>query len=186
MIRATAYGREDMLAKAATEYRAALKFTPNDGALHLGLGNTFFAARRYHDAIDELKIAENLFRENSEVDALLARSYANLQDRDQTLRYVQLAELHAQPTPTVAGSSDSRQSEIFVSTGEAMSTIGDRNAAMECFRKALETPGSNRVNVRLAIAKLVAQQGHSGDAERQIALALMEAEAGGGRISGHA
>jgi len=158
--------------------KTALKVTPNDGALHLGLGNTFFTARRYHDAIDELKIAEKLSPENAEVDALLARSYANLQDRDQTLRYVQLAELHGQPAPIVAGSSDSLRSEIFVSTGEALGTIGDRSAAMDCFRKALETPGSNRVNVRLAIAQLVAQQGHSEDAERQIALALMEAEAG--------
>jgi tetratricopeptide (TPR) repeat protein len=178
VIRATAYGREDMLAKAVTEYRAALKFTPNDGALHLGLGNTFFAARRYHDAIDELDIAENLSPEKADIYALLARSYANLQDRVQTLRYVQLAELHAQPEPTATSGPDSGLSEIFVSTGEALSTIGDRSAAMECFRKALETPGGDRIGVRLAIAQLAAQQGHSEDAERQIALALMEAEAG--------
>jgi tetratricopeptide (TPR) repeat protein len=178
VIRATAYGREDMLLKAATEYRAALKFTPNDGALHLGLGNTFFAARRYHDAIEELDIAEKLSPESAGVYALLARSYANLQDRDQTLRYVQLAELHAPLSPIAAGSSDSERSEIFVSTGEALSTIGDRSAAMECFRKALETRGGDRIGVRLAIAQLAAQQGHSEDAERQIALALMEAEAG--------
>jgi Tfp pilus assembly protein PilF len=57
VIRATAYGRQDMLIKAASEYRAALKFTPDDGALHLGLGNTLFAERQYHDAIDELEIA---------------------------------------------------------------------------------------------------------------------------------
>jgi tetratricopeptide (TPR) repeat protein len=178
VIRATAYGREDMLAKAATEYRAALKFTPDDGALHLGLGNTFFTARRYHDAIEELDIAEKLSPESAGVYALLARSYANLQDRDQTLRYVQLAEQHSQSEPTAAGGPNSGLSEILVSTGEALSTIGDRSAAMECFRKALETPGSDRIGVRLAIAQLAAQQGHSEDAERQIALALMEAEAG--------
>jgi Flp pilus assembly protein TadD len=178
MIRATAYGREDMLAKAATEYRFALKFTPNDGALHLGLGNTLFAARRYHDAINEIEIAEKLSPENANVYALLARSYANLQDRDQTLRNVQLAELHSQSAPTAGYGSEPEQSQIFVYTGEALSIIGDRNAAMERFRKALETLGSDRVNVRLAIAQLVSQQGHSEDAERQIALALMEAEAG--------
>jgi tetratricopeptide (TPR) repeat protein len=178
VIRATAYGREDMLAKAAIEYRAALKFTPSDGALHLGLGNTFVAARRYHDAINELKLAEQLSPENAEVYALLARSYANLQNRDETLRYVQLAELHSGSAPIAGSSSESKQSEILVSTGEALSTIGDHSAAMERFRKALETPGSNRINVRLAIAQLAAQQDHSEDAERQIALALMEGEAG--------
>ena len=58
VVRATAYGREGMLTKAVDEYRAALKFTPNDGSLHLGLGNALFAERRYHDAVNELLIAQ--------------------------------------------------------------------------------------------------------------------------------
>ena len=178
VIRATAYGREDMLTKAASEYRAALQFTPDDGALHLGLGNTLFAERRYHDAIDELKIANRDSAQSADVYALLARSYANLQDRDQTLQYVQLAEQHAQPAPSATNSSRLRQSETFISTGEALSTLGDWRAAMKRFRQALTTPGSNRVSTRLAIAQLQAQQGHEEEAERQIALALMEAEAG--------
>jgi tetratricopeptide (TPR) repeat protein len=178
MIRATAYGREALLTKSASEYREALKFTPNDGALHLGLGNTFFAERRYHDAIEELSIAERLSPDSPDVYALLARSYANLQDRDQTLRYVQLAEQHAQNAPKGAGGIDSGKGEIFLSTGEALSTLGDQAAAMERFRTALAAPGSNRVSVRLAIGQLMAQQGHPMDAERQIALALMEAQAG--------
>ncbi len=178
LILATAYGREGMLTKAASEYRDALKFTPDDGALHLGLGNTLFAERRYHDAIDELQIAKKDSPEDADVYALLARSYANLQDRDQTLQYVQLAEEHAQPAPGAAASSQLGQSETLISTGQALSTLGDRRAAMERFSRALTMPGSNRVSTRLAIAQVQAQQGQSEDAERQIALALMEAEAG--------
>ena len=178
MIRATAYGRQTMLIKAASEYRAALKFTPDDGALHFGLGNTLFAERQYHDAIDELEIAVKDSPNSAEPYGLLARSYANLQNRDQTLRYVQLAEQNAQPTPTSAKVPKSEQSEIYVSTGEALSAIGDQAAAMERFRKALAATGSDRISVRLAIAKLMAMQGHSEDAERQIALAQMEGEAG--------
>ena len=49
---------------------------------------------------------------------------------------------------------------------------------MERFRKALQIPQSNRVSVRLAIAQTMAQQGHDEDAQREIALALMEATAG--------
>jgi hypothetical protein len=49
---------------------------------------------------------------------------------------------------------------------------------MERFRKALAALDSDRVGVRLAIAQLMAEQGHSEDAERQIALAQMEGEAG--------
>ena len=49
---------------------------------------------------------------------------------------------------------------------------------MERFQKALTAPDSDRVSVRLAIAQLMAQQSRAEDAGRQIALALMEAEAG--------
>ena len=178
VIRATAYGRQNMLIEAAGEYRTALKFTPDDGALHLGLGNTLFAERQYHDAIDELEIAAKDSPDNADVYALLARSYAMLQDRDQALRCVQLAEQLIQPSSTVLNSLRSRQSEIYVSTGEALSTLGDHEAAMERFRKALAALDSDRVSVRLAIARLMAAQGHSEDAERQIALAQMEGQAG--------
>lgn len=177
VIRATAYGRQDMLAKAATEYRAALKFAPDDGALHLGLASTFFGQRQYRDAIDELETAERYSPNDPAIYAMLARSYANLDDRDQTIRYVQLAEQHLESAPGSPNVSD-KQSEIFIATGQALSTLGDHAAAMERFRKALTAPGSNRVSVRLAIAQVMAQQGEGEEAEREIALALMEAAGG--------
>jgi tetratricopeptide (TPR) repeat protein len=178
MIRATAYGRQHMLAKAADEYRAALKFTPDDGTLHLGVGNTLFAEQKYHDAIAELEIAVKDSPDDADTYALLARSYANLQDRDQALRYVRLAEQTALDAPVSATNPESGLGEIYISTGEALITLGDHDAAMERFRKALAEPGSDRVGVRLAIAQLMAEQGHSEDSERQIALAQMEGEAG--------
>ena len=177
MIRATAYGREGLLTRAATEYRTALRFTPNDGTLHLGLGNTLFAQRHYHEAIAELEIAERFSPANATVYALLARAYANLDDRSPALHYVQLAEQHARDTPAAADDA-SGDSAIFVATGEALNTLGDNRGAMERFTTALTAPKSNRFDVRLAIAQLMAQQDHAQDAERQIGLGLMEAEAG--------
>jgi glycosyltransferase involved in cell wall biosynthesis/Tfp pilus assembly protein PilF len=177
VIRATAFGRQDMLMKAAIEYKAALKFTPNDGALHFGLGNTLFAERHYHDAIDELQIAEKLTPNNAEIYALMARSYAYLQDRAETMKNVQLAIQLANSSPAGPNSS-SEMSDVLVSTGESLSTLGDQNAAMQNFGKALTLRGSDRVSVRLAIAQVMAQQGHNADAERQIALAMMESTAG--------
>jgi tetratricopeptide (TPR) repeat protein len=176
VIRATAYGRQGMLTKAVDEYRAALKFAPNDGSLHLGLGNALFAERRYHDAVDELLTAEKLTPDNAVIYGLLARAYAQLQDRQHALQYVQLAEQHAQQTPNPKNPSE--LSEIYVTTGEALSTIGDQKGAMDRFTKALSAPHSDRVAVRLAIAHVMAQQNHTEDAERQIALAFMEAQAG--------
>jgi tetratricopeptide (TPR) repeat protein len=178
MIRATAYGRQHMLMKAANEYRAALTFTPDDGALHLGLGNTLFAELKYRDAIVELQIAAKDAPDNAEIYAMLARSYANLQDRGQAMRYVQLAEQSALHAPVSATDSESGLGDVYVSTGEALDTLGDHDAAMERFSKALSEPGSDRISVRLAIAQLMAEQGHAEDSERQIALAQMEGEAG--------
>ena len=176
VIRATAYGRQGMLTKAISEYHAALKFAPNDGGLHLGLGNALFAEKRYHDAVNELLIAQKLIPDNAVVYGLLARAYAEQQDRDHTMEYVQLAEQHALQTPNKANPAE--LSEIYVTTGEALNTIGDQKGAMERFSKALSTPHSDRVAVRLAIAHVMAQENHTEDAERQIALAFMEAEAG--------
>jgi len=178
VIRATAYGRQDMLVKAAAEYRAALKFTPDDGTLHLELGNTLFAERQYRDAIDELKTALQHSSDNAAAYSLLARAFANLGDRALTLQNVQLAEQHAKTDASGAERSQATQSEIYVSTGEALGTLGDHAAAMDRFRSALTAAGSDRSGVRLAIAQLMAEQGHSEGAERQIALAQMEGQAG--------
>jgi tetratricopeptide (TPR) repeat protein len=178
VIRATAYGRQHMSMKAIDEYRTALKFTPDDGTLHLGLGSALFAERKYHDAIVEFQIAVKDSPGDADTYALLARSYANLQDRGQALRYVQLADQSALHAPVSAMRSQSGMGEVYVSTGMALSTLGDHDGAMDRFRKALTEPGSDRVGVRLAIAQLMADQGHSEDSERQIALAQMEGEAG--------
>ena len=185
LIRATAYGQNGMLKKSASEYRAALKYSPNDGALHLALGDTLYGLREYHEAIEEMQAAQKLSPDNAVVYAELARAYAQLHDREQTLRYVQLAEQGAQSTKplgteTKPAATDQKRSEsgIYVSTGQALSLLGDQKAAMERFEKALTSPNSDRVSVRLAIAQLMASQDHSDDARRQIALALMEARTG--------
>lgn len=172
VIRATAYGRLDQLSKAATEYRAALNYTPNDGALHFGLGNSLFAQRHFREANNELEIAEKLSPDNPSVEAVLARSYANLDERDNALHYVELAKQHVQSAPSI------ERSQVFVFTGDALSTLGDETSAMDQYRKALEEPNSDRIGARLAIAQLMAQQGRLEDAKRQIALGWMEAAAG--------
>ena len=178
LIRATAYGRLGMLSKAGGEYRAAMKYTPNDGTLYLGLADTLYAQRRYHEAVDALQTAQKLTPNDPDVYALLARSYAHLGDREQTRHYVQLAEQTAQQAPATGNNAKPVQGGIYVSTGKALSNIGEQKAAMERFEKALAAPNSDRINVRLAIAQLMAQQDQTDDAQRQIALALMEGEAG--------
>ena len=198
LILATAYGQRGMLGRSEREYRAALKFTPNDGALHLALADTLYGQRKYHDALDELAVAQKLSPESAAISALFARDYAQLGDKAETMRYVQLAEQQAQQEPAAAvsltGSSPanpgsnaasaliigqrSSLSGIYLATGLALSEIGDQSGALDRFSKALTTPGSDRVSIRLAIAGIMAHQDHEEDAKRQIGLALMEADTG--------
>jgi tetratricopeptide (TPR) repeat protein len=186
LIRATAYGQNGMLMKAANEYRSALKSSPNDAALHLALADTLYGLRRYREAIVELQTAQKLSPDDALIYAQLARSWAQLHDREQTLEYVQQAEQRAQSAPPATAQSaplrtkDQKRGEsaVFTSTGQALSFLGDQKAAMERFEKALNSPNSDRVSVRLAIAQLMASEDHPNDASRQIALALMEAHTG--------
>jgi tetratricopeptide (TPR) repeat protein len=178
LIRGTAYGQRHELTKAAAEYQLALKFSPDDPSLHLALAGILYSERRYHDSIDELQIAQKLAPTDAGTYAMLARSYAQLGDREQTMRNVQLAEQNAQLMPVKHNKSGSGPSAIYLSTGSALSVLGDHNGAMERFRKALTTPDSDRIGVRLAIAQVMVHQGSDDDARRQIALGLMEAETG--------
>src|SRR6202043_2296222 len=135
------------------------------GTLHLALADTLYGQREYHQALDELQVAQKLSPDSAAIYAQLARVYALLKDREQTLRYVQLAEQHAQPKQELAidqqdetGRNATRQDEtkqhqeessVFVSTGQALSLLGDQKAAMERFERALQVPGSDGISVRL-------------------------------------
>jgi tetratricopeptide (TPR) repeat protein len=186
-IRATAYGRMGMLTKSAGEYRSALKFDPNDGTLYLGLANIFFAQRHYREALGELDSAQKHLPSDPSIYALMARANAELHNREETLHDVQLAEAKAAKLPLAAPASSPKTpdaahletvSEIYVATGEALSVLGEKDAAIARFTKALSLLPADRVNVRLAVAEEMAKEGRTADAERQIGLAQLEVDAG--------
>ncbi|HUB17725.1 MAG TPA: tetratricopeptide repeat protein [Acidobacteriaceae bacterium] len=178
LIRATAYGMQGALAKAAREYRAAIRFTPNDGSLHLALANILYTERQFHEAVGELEIAQRLSPDNDMVYAWLARSWAELNDPAETMQYVHIAEEHAMLRPAAATTPPDNASQVFLLTGEALSHLGDQTAAMLRFRRALTMRDSDRVGVRLAIAQTMVAGNRTQEANREIALAMMEAEAG--------
>lgn len=179
VIRATAYGQQENLSKATAEYKSALKFSPDDAALHLGLGSVLFSSHEYHEAIDELQTARRLSPGNPSVSAMLARSNASLGSRSETFHYVQEAEAEAIAAPAPkTPDGESILGQTLISTGEALGIIGEQKAAMDRFRRALDVTQSDRVTVRLAIAQTMSQQGRQDDAEREIGLALMESATG--------
>ncbi|HEY6348933.1 MAG TPA: tetratricopeptide repeat protein [Candidatus Angelobacter sp.] len=167
LARATAYRQMRMLSKAEGEYRAALKFAPDDLKLHEALADTLYHSRRYNDSIGELEAALQLSPDDPLIYANMAAAYAQLHRRAETLRYIEAAEREA-----------TDQSAILIATGDALLTLGDRQAANEHFAKALEAPDANRVDVRLEFAKLFVREGKDEDAKQQVALAFAEARIG--------
>ena len=167
LVRATAYREMRLLDKAEPEYRAALKYSPDDLGLHLALAETLYDARKYQDSIAALSDALRLSPDDPLIYAQLAHSNAQLHRRDETLKYVQYAEKQG-----------GDMSSVLLSTGEALMTLGDHDAAMERFSRALQAPDADRVAARLAIAELFLKRGNYGDAKQQVGLAFAESRIG--------
>lgn len=168
LARATAYRQMRVLDKAEKEYRAALKYSPDDLRLHMALADTLYNARNYNGALDELNQVLRLTPENvAPVYAQMAHAHAQLGHRTETYQYVEAAEREG-----------ADQSEVLLATGDALFLLGEEDGAMERFTRALEAPDANRVDARLAIAKVFARRTDYEDAKQQVALAFAESRIG--------
>lgn len=163
---AEAYRQEMMLRKAETEYRAALKFDPNNVQTHLALSDALYRMHRYNDSITALREALAVSPNNPLVYANMARSYAELHDRKDALQSIDLAE------------KSPEDSKVLMADGEALLTLGERDAAMQRYGRALNAPHSDRVEVRLALANLFAETGNYNEAAQQVSFGLAEARIG--------
>ncbi|HZQ68631.1 MAG TPA: tetratricopeptide repeat protein [Terriglobales bacterium] len=168
LARAEAYRQQVQLTKAEAEYRAALKIQPNNVQTRISLADVLFRQRRFDESIQTLKNAVGVSpQDDATVYAQMARAYAELHDRDNTLKAVTAAE---QKAP--------HDSKVLLATGEALLTLGDRQAAMEHYSRALTSPDADRVETRLALARFFAHEGRAADAEQQISLGFAEARVG--------
>lgn len=164
LARAEGLRQEQDYTHAATEYRAALTETPDDLTTQLAYADVLYRMRRYGDAIAALNTALKLSPSDAAIYALMAQVHAKKGDRVQTLRDIQSVD-------RLGGTS----AAILTATGDALLTLGDRNAAMQRFSRALDVPGGDRISVRLAVADIFQRQGHLDEARRQIALGFAEA-----------
>ncbi len=167
LAKAGALRQQHLLHEAEAEYRSALKYMPDDLTLHMALAETLYNMRHYGESITALQEALRLSPDDPLIYAQMAHGYAKLGRRDDTLRYVVAAEKEG-----------GEQSAILLSTGDALMTLGDENAAMQRFERALEAPDASRVDARLAIARLFARAGKWDDARQQISLAFAESRIG--------
>jgi tetratricopeptide (TPR) repeat protein len=164
LARAEAFRQEQDYSHAVPEYRIALEETPNDFSTQMAYADTLYRMRRYQESLSALDVAAKLAPTDAGVYALRAQVHAKQGARDETLRDIQMAEQYG-----------NNEVSILTATGEALLALGDRDAAMQRFSRALDAPNGDRVGVRLAVAQIFLRQGRSDDARRQIALGFAEA-----------
>jgi tetratricopeptide (TPR) repeat protein len=164
LARAEAFRQSSDFPHAASEYRIALSEDPKDLTTQLAYADVLYRMRQYAEATAALKAALAISPSDPAIYALMAQVEAKQGNRDQALRDIASAE-------RLGGD----RVEILTSTGEALLTLGDRNAAMQRFSRALDVPGGNRIGVRMSIAQIFLREGHPDEARRQIALGFAEA-----------
>lgn len=166
LARAEAYRQQMIFRKAEVEYRAALKIAPNDVNVHLALAEALYRLHRYSDSLEVLKTGLGFSPNDGIVYAEIARDYAQLRQKDNAYKAIADAEKRGDDT------------RVLMATGEALLIIGDNHGAMQRYSRALDAPGADRVEVRLALARLFAQSGRRADAQEQVAFAMAEARIG--------
>ncbi len=181
LARAEAYRQQMVFRKAEPEYRAALKLAPNDVNVHLALAEALYRLHRYEDSLDVLRSGlgvtppapkivgaqtPSVTSNDGILYAEMARDYAQLKQRDNAYKAIAEAEKREE------------QTKILMATGEALLIMGDNHGAMQRYSRALDAPGADRVEVRLALARLFAQAGRHRDSQDQVAFAMAEARIG--------
>ena len=164
LAKAEAYRQRAMLVRAEGEYQRALKFQPADPNVYLALADTQYRLKQYQASADSLNRALSVNPDNSLVNAELARSYARLGRTADATNAVARAEKN--------GTDDYH---VLLATADALLVSGERDQAMDRYARALDLSTADRLHVRLALARVFAQQGKAADAQQQVALAFAEA-----------
>jgi tetratricopeptide (TPR) repeat protein len=170
--RAEAFRQERDFEHALPEYRAALSEEPHDLPTQLAYADALFQTGSYTRSLEALQVAENLDPRDAEVYALRAQVHAKENDREATRRDIESAEKYG-----------GDQVKILLATGDALLTLGERSAAMQRFSRALDVPNGDRLDVRLALAHIFAEEGHGDEARREVALGFSEARAVSGPVT---
>ena len=163
LARAEAYRQQIQLRQAEVEYRAVLSLASNDLPTRLALADVLYRLRRYEEALAVLKSGLG-----GDSDALI---YAQMARADAQLN--RLAQ--AVQDITAAEQRDGNSTRVLMATGEALLIMGQPQAAMDRYARALDATDSDHVSTRLALARLFAQQGRPEDAQQQISLGFAEA-----------
>ena len=164
LVKAEGYRQRAMLTRAEGEYKQALKLNPNAPVTYIALADVQYRQHKYEKSADTLHGALAVAPNDPMILAQLARSYAQLRRSSEAMQAIESAE-HA-------GGKDYK---ILLVTADVLRVLGHRDQAMTRYSRALESSDENRLQVRLALGRLFAEEGHTADAQQQVALGFAEA-----------
>src|SRR5439155_1104311 len=173
--------RYDDAAKIVAQYKPIL---PKDKDLRLIAGYLDTHFDRLQDAVGD-------FTQALEIDPNVATAYMNrgfvlndLEEPTKAAKDFQMAlKLRQNYGEQHLGLASAEQnsganSRVLMATGDALMTIGEHQAAMDRYARALDAPNSDRVGTRLALARLFSESGHPDQAQQQVSLGFAESRVG--------
>jgi tetratricopeptide (TPR) repeat protein len=164
LVKAEGYRQRAMLSAAENEYRLALKLNPGGATTYLALADVQYRAHKYAASAETLRSGLAVAPDNPMISADLGRSYAKLHRPSEALQAIDTAER--------TGGKDYK---VLLVTADALRILGHRDRAMASYTRALESSDEDRLEVRLALGRLFAEEGKTADAQQQIALGFAEA-----------
>ena len=164
LVKAEGYRQRAMLARAEGEYRKALKLNPNAPTSYVALADVQYQAHKYANAADTLHSAIAIAPDSPMISAQLGRCYAQLRRSSEAMQAIDSAE-------HIGG----KDYKVLLVTADALRILGHRDQAVTRYARALESSDNDRLQVRLALGRLFAEEGKAADAQQQVALGFAEA-----------
>ena len=130
LARAEAFRQGQDFPHSATEYRTALAEDPKDLTTELAYADVLYRMRRLPTRLRRCRELFSFRPSDPSIYALMAQVHAKQGDRQSALQDIKSAERLG-----------SNRVEILTATGDAFLTLGDRDAAMQRFSRALDVPG---------------------------------------------
>ena len=165
LVKAEGYRQRAMLVSAEGEYRKALKLNPNAVNSYIALADVEYRSHKYAASADTLHSALAVAPDDPMISAQLGRSYAQLKRASDALQAIDSAE-------RAGGAKDYK---VLLVIADTLRIMGHRNEAMARYARALESSDEDRLQVRLALGRLFADEGKTSDAQQQVALGFAEA-----------
>ncbi len=165
LVKAEGFRQRAMLVSAEGEYRKALKLNPNAVNSYIALADVEYRSHKYAASADTLHSALAVAPDDPMISAQLGRSYAQLKRSSDALQAIDSAE-------RAGGAKDYK---VLLVIADTLRIMGHRNEAMARYARALESSDEDRLQVRLALGRLFADEGKTSDAQQQVALGFAEA-----------